>query len=88
MVKLYRVSKTASRDAFQGAQVFSKLDLTSGFWQIPVESDHQSKTAFSTRQGKQEFCVMPFSSINAPATFQDDERGLPRATLQLNRYVP
>jgi transposase InsO family protein len=57
-------------DAFGNAQYFSKIDLTSGFWQLRVASEDVPKTAFNTRQGKFEFLVMPMGLTNAPATFQ------------------
>src|SRR5256885_3467069 len=44
--------------------------MASGYWQIPIESQDQEKTAFITRFGTYEFTVMPFSLCNAPATFQ------------------
>ncbi|SAL99498.1 hypothetical protein [Absidia glauca] len=52
------------------ASIFSKLDLASGYWQIPVHEDHMDKTTLSSRSGLYQFTVMPFGLVNAPAFFQ------------------
>jgi hypothetical protein len=56
-------------DQLAGAQVFSKIDLHSGYHQIVIRVEDIPKMAFMMRYGLYEYLVMSFILMNAPAHF-------------------
>ena len=57
-------------DAISGSTIFSTVDLTCGYFQVPVREQDIPKTAFVSRHGLYEFTSTPFGMINSGATFQ------------------
>ena len=57
-------------DALSGSVYFTKVDLSSGYWQVAVHPHDREKTAFTTGDGLYHFNVMPMGLTNAPPTFQ------------------
>jgi hypothetical protein len=56
-------------DQLAGAQVFTKMDLRSGYHQIKIHVEDIPKTSFSMRYGLSEYLVMSFELTNAPTHF-------------------
>ncbi len=57
-------------DRLGRARFISTLDLTKGYWQVPLTEEAKPKTTFSTPSGHWQYRVLPFGLHGAPATFQ------------------
>lgn len=53
----------------QAISIFSRLDLSKGYWQVPLTHSALPFTAIQTPLGLFLFTKMPFGLITAPATF-------------------
>ena len=51
------------------SKYLTKIDLSKGYWQIPLTDSAKPMTAFPTELGLFQFKVMPFGLQGAPATF-------------------
>ncbi|CAM4684137.1 unnamed protein product [Lepidochelys kempii] len=58
------------------AQFISTLDLTKGYWQVPLDESAKERSAFITHVGLYEFNVLPLGLQNAPTIFQKLVDGL------------
>ena len=52
------------------AQFISTLDLTKGFYQVPLDPQAKAKSAFVAFGRQYAYNVMPFGMVNSSATFQ------------------
>lgn len=81
-VDLTKLNKAVKRERFMlptlediapqltGATVFSTVDASSGFWQIPLDPDSMKLTTFITPVGRFCFRRLPFGITSAPEIFQ------------------
>ena len=57
-------------DTVAGATLFSTMDITAAYHQIPVAKEDIPKMDFITKYGLYEFKTMPFGLRTAPQTYQ------------------
>jgi len=58
-----------SLDFLSESKYLSVLDCTQSYFHIPLRECDKEKTAFLTRKGAFQFCVLPQGATNAPAIF-------------------
>lgn len=56
--------------SLHGANFFSALDCTEGFFQVPLAEEDRPKTAFITPHGLYQYTRCCFGLTNSPATYQ------------------
>ncbi len=57
-------------DQIGDAEYITTLDLTKGYWQVPMRPEDCEKTTFTSPRSLYQFTTMPFGLSGAPATFQ------------------
>ena len=53
-----------------GATVFSCIDASSGYWQIPLDEESSYLTTYNTRFGRYRYLRMPFAISSASEIWQ------------------
>src|SRR5260221_3283612 len=71
----------------QGSQYYSKIDLSKGFWQLPVKSGNSRDIlSFSTPRGLFRYKFLPFGLASSPAWFTRMMRKLLRGARDLEHF--
>ena len=67
--------------------IFSKLDFSKGYWQIPMEESSKRYTAFTTPTGSYQFRRNPFGLVNSGSAFNRVARKLLAGIEHVDAYV-
>jgi len=70
-----------------GYKYFSRIDLSKGYWQLPLSEDAKPKTSFPTAKGLFEFTRMPFGLVTAPASFSRLMRKLLKDMKNIDNFI-
>ena len=62
--------------SLSGGKVFSKLDMTQAYLQIPVDEESKKYTTLNTHKGLFQFTRLPFGVASAPSIFQRIMEGI------------
>ena len=62
--------------SLSGGKVFSKLDITQAYLQIPVDEKSKNYTTLNTHKGLFQFTRLPFSAASASSIFQRIKEGI------------
>ena len=54
----------------QGSKIFTTLDTTSGYWQLPLDDKSSELTTFITESGRYRFTRLPFGILLASEVYQ------------------
>ena len=79
-----------AEDLFQRlgkSKYYSKIDLSKGYWQIPVVEEDIEKTAFITPDGTYDFLRMPFGMKNSGATLVRGMRKILAGMNNVDSYI-
>ena len=79
-----------AEDLFQRlgkSKYYSKIDLSKGYWQIPVAEEVIEKTAFTTPDGTYDFLRMPFGMKNLGATLVREMRKISAGMNNVDSYI-
>lgn len=69
------------------AKYLSTIDLSKGYWQIPVDEEDVLKTGFVTPDGTYVFRRTPFGMVNSGATFNRMMRKLLDGLSNVSNYI-
>jgi hypothetical protein len=64
MPRMYEVINTVYK-----VKYISKLDLTKGYWQVPLDLESRRKSIFTTPSWQYQFTFTPVGMMNSGATF-------------------
>lgn len=66
---------------------FTKIDLSKGYWQVPMDPESKKYVTFATNNGLYRFEVMAFGLVNSAATFSRIMRDMLKGLRGVHNYI-